>query len=162
MNELTIELTDYCPHACKYCSTGTTTNRHNAKYLPFEVVRKVLGDYRHRRIILSGGEPLAHPDFYDILLLCKASADDVIVYSNAITHLAYNASVVSEVYLEVALTVPPEVDRVRVLRRVKQGREKSRPEVSLSRNFEDECSCDHPVLRVDGSIADSPCNKEAK
>ena len=111
-------------------------------------------------IILSGGEPIAHPDFYKILELCKKHTQDVVVYSNAINHLIYNSNVIDGVYLETNITILPEVDRVHILRRVKQGREKVRPEVHLSKNFLVSCSkCGHNVLRPDGTLSKTPCDK---
>jgi len=113
------------------------------------------------RIVLSGGEPLAHPRFYDILMLCEQYADDVVVHSNAIKHLMYNANVIDGVYLEANLTVLEGVRQLHVLKRVEQGREAQRPEVSFSSNWQrsEACSCDHIVVRSDGSRG-RPCRKK--
>jgi organic radical activating enzyme len=161
VSELTIEITDYCPHACAYCSSNAKQDRTDSRFLSFDRIRNILYGHRYDRIIISGGEPLAHPHFYDILQLCQKYSDDVAVYSNAIKHLVYNQSVIDGVYLEANVTVLPEVDKVHILRRVKQGKEKNRPEVHLSRNFGEDCSCDHRVVRPTGEISISPCNKEA-
>jgi len=130
-----------------------------AKFIELDTVLTVLGRQKFDRIIISGGEPLAHPAIYTIIDYCKAHTDDVVLYSNAITHLVYNQSVIDGVYLEANITVLPEVDKVHVLKRVKQGRENNRPEVHLSKNFSEDCSCEHKVIRPDGQIGKQPCNK---
>ena len=158
MRELTIELTNFCPHNCPYCSSNTVDNPLCATFIePDTVIKYLEGEYD--RIILSGGEPLAHPRFYEILEWCKAHTSDVVVCSNAITHLVYNQSVIDGVYLEANVTVLPEVDKVHILRRVKQGREANRPEVHLSRNFSEDCACEHRVVRPNGEVGLQPCNK---
>jgi organic radical activating enzyme len=158
-NEVTFEITTYCPHKCKYCSSNTTSVLGDADWLMQGHIQKFLEGKRFKHIIISGGEPLAHPGFFGILQLCKKHSDDVIVYSNAITHLIYNQSVIDGVYLEANVTVLPEVDKIHILRRVKQGKEKGRPEIHLSRNFDRDCSCNHGILRPDGKLYKQPCNK---
>lgn len=157
--EVTLELTNYCPHNCPYCSSDAVSDIKEAQYLPLGLIEGFLEGMRYEHIILSGGEPLAHPDFYAILQICRQHTDDVVVYSNAITHLIYNQGVIDGVYLEANLTVLPEVDKIHVLRRVKQGKEGNRPEVHLSRNFSEDCSCEHLVIRPNGKTGLQPCNK---
>jgi len=158
-NELTIEITNYCPHRCLYCSSDITSDFQRALFLPYSTIETFLRGKRYKHIIISGGEPLAHPNFYHILILCGGHTEDVVVYSNAIKHLIYNQSVIDGVYLEANITVLPEVDKVHILRRVKQGKEKNRPEVHLSRNFSEDCECNHRILRPDGKLYLTPCNK---
>ena len=159
IKEITLELTNYCPHGCKYCSTKATDNFNEAYWLSIEAIQGILEGKWFDHIILSGGEPLAHSNFYYIFKLCEKHTDDVVVYSNLIRHRVYNAGVIDGVYLEANLTVTPETDKIHILRRVKQGREANRPEVHLSRNHTQECSCDHRVLRYDGKLVRTPCDK---
>ncbi len=159
-DELTIEITNYCPNHCKYCSSNSSDDFDNALFFDIGSIKDLLSNNQYEHLIISGGEPLAHPDFYQILELCKLHSKDVIVYSNAITHLIYNASVIDGVYLEANLTLLPEVDKIHILRRIKQGRENNRPEIHLSSNFLYDCSCNHHVIRPNGSIGKNPCNKE--
>jgi len=158
-DEITVELTDYCPHGCKYCSSGTTTSRADAKYIKYVLLESILSGKHFKRIILSGGEPLSHPFFYDILQLAKRHADDVVVYTNEFTHLCYNANVIDGIYVAANLTVNESTGKVKILKRVEQGREASRPEVSFSGNFDGRCPCSSPVILPDGSVAPNPCNK---
>ena len=159
MEEITFELTNYCPHTCRFCSTNVTDSTSNADFLSLEQIRETLDGKTFKHIILSGGEPLAHPNFYEILLLCKEHTQDVVVYSNAITHLIYNPHVIDGVYLEANITVTPETDKIHILRRVKQGKEANRPEVHLSRNHFEDCSCNHRIVRANGEIGRTPCDK---
>lgn len=157
IRELTIEITNFCEHNCQYCSSNSYPTSKSR--LPIETIELFLFGKMFDRINISGGEPLSHPNFYNILQLCKKHASDVAIYTNAITHLIYNAQVIDGVYLEANLTVLPEVDKVHLLRRVRQGKEIDRPEVSLSRNFSEDCDCDHHILRTDGKLYKTPCSK---
>lgn len=162
-SEITIELTNFCPHHCKFCSSYTIDDIEAASFLDIEEIKNVLRDKQFEHIILSGGEPLAHPKFYQIFQLCKDHTKDVVVYSNLITHRIYNAHAIDGVYLEANITVTPETDKIHVLRRVKQGKEANRPEVSLSKNHKEnneECKdCTHRVLKYNGEIVKAPCKK---
>ena len=159
--EITIELTDYCPHHCKFCSSVTTRDKSKAIFISVETVEKILGSRKFGHIVLSGGEPLAHPDFYTILSLCSRHTGDVVVYANALSHVASNAHVLDGIYVEAAVTVPAATDKIRLLKRVSQGRERARPEVTFSRNFGSDCSvtCSHIVVRPSGEVVPSPCRK---
>jgi MoaA/NifB/PqqE/SkfB family radical SAM enzyme len=159
-NEITFELTNYCPNQCKYCSSSTVADRKRATFLDFDRIVSIIGDRHFDRIILSGGEPLAHPRFYDILQIARVAAEDVVVYTNEITHICYNASVIDGIYVEVNLTINDDTNKVRILRRTGQGREGKRPEVTLSSNFDGECDCNSPVVLPTGRIAKSPCRKD--
>jgi len=160
MKELTLEITNYCPNHCKYCSSTAVDELSKAYWLEACQIFPILRDGDYDRIIISGGEPLAHPQFYAILLMCYDWAQDVVVYTNALEHIAYNANVIDGIYLEASITLTPETNKLRVLKRVEQGREATRPEVHLSRNHDADCGdCHHDVLRPDGIMDKSPCKK---
>lgn len=161
MKEITIEITDYCPHNCRYCSSNSTKYYNKTTFIEPQIIIDILEEEGiiFDRINISGGEPLAHPKFYQILEIVKDFAKDVVVYTNALTHIRYNANVIDSVYLEANITLLPETDKIHILRRVKQGKEANRPEVHLSRNFKEDCSCDHRVIRPNGKIGKTPCNK---
>ena len=70
MAEYTIEITQYCLHNCNYCSTNAT---ENGIHINIEIIKQFLKSNNilaTDRINISGGEPLSHPKFYDILQLC--------------------------------------------------------------------------------------------
>jgi len=157
MKEITFEFTNYCTHKCKFCSSNATDKYSQAKFIDFTAIHQHLNQ-RYDRINISGGEPLAHPNFYTLYNMISKYTDDVVVYSNLIIHRRYNAHAIDGVYLEAAITVTNETDKVTVLRRVKQGKEAERPEVQ--RNCNDiECPCRHTVIRPDGTVGSTPCNK---
>lgn len=123
------------------------------------IIQQYLDEKRYDHIILSGGEPLSHPHFFEIYQVCERHTEDVVVYSNLIRHLVYNLHVIDGVYLEAKITPGDGTQRVSLLKRIGQGREAIRPEVTFSRNYEqEECDCGHVVVRPNGGIV-KPCNK---
>jgi organic radical activating enzyme len=161
--EITLEITDYCPHSCTYCSTDAAYY-NKAKFISYKEVERALeGPIIWDLIHISGGEPLAHPDFYSILKLCKTRAIRVIVHTNEITDIAFNPNVIDGIRVEAYLTVPDTTDTIHILKRVRQGREARRPGVTFSSNYYDDCSClecNHTVIRPDGTKAPAPCKKD--
>jgi organic radical activating enzyme len=158
--EITLEITNYCPHNCKFCSSDTTQSYGEAKFLHYETIWNIIIHKFFDIIHLSGGEPLAHPQFYRILQLCKNHAKDVIVHTNALTHICFNAHVIDNIYVEANLTLSPDVNKLHVLKRVEQGREKTRPEVHVSSNWTQDCNCNQLVFKPDGTTVPSPCRKD--
>lgn len=66
---LFFELTDCCNLACRHC--GSSCSPKNSQFLRKELIFKVLDDVKQRygtqpMICLTGGEPLLHPDFFEI------------------------------------------------------------------------------------------------
>jgi len=160
MKEITIELTNYCPHNCKFCSSVATQYRDKAKFIEFGAVKGIVKGKRFDIIHISGGEPLSHPQFWDILQLCKSVAKDVVVHTNALTHIAFNVSAIDNIYVEAYLTVSPDVDKVRILKRIEHGKEKLRPEVHLSSNWKENCMCNHTIYMPDETTRPTPCRKD--
>lgn len=159
MKEYTIEITNYCPHECPYCSS--CADPQGTEFLSLEKVEQVLSGKTFDRINISGGEPLAHPQFWQILQISKKHADAVAVYTNALSWICYNATVLqSGVRVDANVPISEGTHTVRILKKVNQGREATRPEVKFSHNWDGEChDCGHRVLRSDGVEVKSPCNK---
>jgi organic radical activating enzyme len=162
VRELTLELTDYCPHSCEFCSS--VAGPLKTQYLDRDIALSRIEETDAEVIHLSGGEPLAHPDFYTILCTAQAKvgAGNVRVQSCAIRWLAYNYRAVSDVRVE-AYVVPQGVDILRVVKRINQGREARRPSVKWSRAWAGACAntgrCGHKVIRPDGACVRAPCAK---
>lgn len=94
--EYTLEITQYCEHNCPYCSSNATTQ---GQHVPLEKILEFLEENNineNDRINISGGEPLAHPQFYKILQECYKRTKNVWVYTNAIRNIKYNAHVLRE------------------------------------------------------------------
>ncbi|MBD3197959.1 MAG: radical SAM protein [Candidatus Lokiarchaeota archaeon] len=63
MKQLTIELTHKCKLNCIHCSSSYIKSE-----LTLDDIREILDRYNIDKIVLSGGEPLSHPQFDKILL----------------------------------------------------------------------------------------------
>lgn len=168
MAEYTIEITSYCPHNCFYCSTKAT---EDGIHINIETIKEFLNSNKilaTDRINISGGEPLAHPKFYDILQMCKQLTPDVWVYTNAISKIRYNTSVIEEVRVEanVCLTpgedvyIPKNADKVHLLQLIPQGRANNMKNINVSLSGCDCSNCNHKVLQADAQIVEAPCKKK--
>lgn len=180
--EVTIEITNYCPNNCSYCSTNAVDDENKALYLSVEDVTEFLLDLtitkrvQIDRINISGGEPLAHPRFFWIMARCRTHCDNLWVYTNAIPNLMYNANLIKEVGVEANVClvpgervyIPKTADKVHLLQLVPQGRAKDMTpaNISVSSNLLPEkgethgCSnCGHILLQADRKVVDSPCRK---
>lgn len=177
--EVTIEITQHCPHECDYCSSNATHESDNV-ILSVDKIGKFLNDIKENRlsisgeevsihrINISGGEPLSHPNFYFILKLCEQFTNDVRVYTNALKHIIYNTDIHEEIIIEAnvcviggrAIYVPKNVSCVHFLKVVPQGRAKglSAPNLKVSgSNCKD---CCHKLLQANGKTVDAPCKKD--
>ena len=172
--EVTIEITKYCPHYCEYCSTNAS---EEGEHLSFFDIEAFLADTHLEkeitRINISGGEPLAHPDFYKILQTCCDITPNVWVYTNALKNIIYNADIIREVkvHANVCLVpgqhvyLPKNADQVHLLKLINQGRAEYMDggNFSVSGNLKgcNACKeCDHVLLQADGKIVDAPCKKD--
>ena len=72
---LFFELTDMCNLNCCHCGSNCTSE--NKKVLSFDVIKKVMNDVSNKynaneiMICLTGGEPMLHPDVFDIIKYAK-------------------------------------------------------------------------------------------
>ena len=180
--ELTIEITQRCPEGCDFCSSRATTDSN--VMLTEEDVMEIIESIDRQvgmesigRINISGGEPLSHPDFFAIKRLCDVMAgrENVYVYTNAITNLIYNTSVIENgvtIHANVVLipgrtaNIPKRADKVHLLKLIKQGRAENLDvedlDYHVSQNIlEKECSgCSHILVQADGRVRIAPCKKE--
>ncbi len=177
--EVTLEITDYCPNSCDYCSTNAGPIRKNI--VGMKEIKFFLGETaknnKINRINISGGEPMSHPQFYNILLLCESYTDNVWVYSNAIKKLMYNTDIIKEIKVEAntclvpgrEVYIPKNVDKVHLLQLVPQGRaENMKPvkyHVSSNIKADNDCdhdcnTCKHVLLQADNKVVEAPCKKD--
>ncbi len=165
--ELTIEITQFCENNCDYCSSLAT---EEGKHLDLQTIKDFLKNKESEdihRINISGGEPLAHPNFYQIYKLCKEITNDVRVYTNLIEHIIFNAHVISEIKVESNfLVLPgrqvtiPTASKIHFLQLQHCGGAKGftdKTEISCSGS---NClKCNHSLLQADGKIMRAPCGK---
>lgn len=168
--EYTIEITSYCKHDCSYCSTNATECGDNLPLAEIKYFIEENGINENDTINISGGEPLAHPKFYQILQLCKSKTKNVWVYTNELTQIKYNTSIIPEIKVEAnvclipgeSVYIPKNADKVHLLQLIPQGRAKDmKPaNIHISGNCTDKCKdCEHKLLQADGKIVSAPCKK---
>jgi len=168
MAEYTIEITQYCPHNCDYCSTNATKN---GLHIDIEIIKQFLYNNKIQstdRINISGGEPLSHPKFYKILQLCKQLTPDVWVYTNELTQIRYNTSAIKEIQVEANVClmpgenvyIPKNAHKVHLLQFIPTGRGKNIKSIDVKLSGENCAECNHKVLQADGKIVDAPCKKD--
>jgi hypothetical protein len=172
--EYTIEITQFCENGCIYCSSNAT---EEGQHLPFGII---IGFLESRnitvddRINISGGEPLAHPQFYHVLKACLSKTNNVWVYTNALQQIKYNAQVLTQgirVEANYCLypgcferpTKIPDGTKINLLKFIPQGRgaDLKDPYISVSGNLRGGCAgCNHVLLQADARVVKSPCCKE--
>jgi radical SAM protein with 4Fe4S-binding SPASM domain len=80
---VTVELTDKCNYFCKHCYRSSAPSR--STQVSFEALKSFLGDFhRHGGVVveLTGGEPMLHPDFFEIVKWCNERFSLVGVLTN--------------------------------------------------------------------------------
>lgn len=164
--ERTIELTNYCPFECSFCSSDSVTNSCDTEFMGLFTVFTELDDAKRagvQIVHLSGGEPMFHDRIGRILSKARKlfGGRNVILHTNMIENIAYNARVIDGVRVHAYLPVMPGTDEVHAVKRVEQGREARQPKIHCSANWREQCegTCDHVVIRPDGSHAKTPCRK---
>lgn len=174
--EFTIEITQYCDNGCDYCSTNAS---EDGQHLSLDTIRNFFRRYYNvvSRINISGGEPLAHPEFYRILKYCKQFTDNVWVYTNALDKIIYNTDIVKEISVEANVCLvpgrdvylPKNVDKTHLLQLIPQGKAENMipgryhvsSNIAKRNDHGHDCStCKHLVLQADGKIVEAPCKKE--
>jgi len=177
--EVTVEITQFCREGCDYCSSNATTDEIHLSINDFVDMMREIKDSGRKigRINISGGEPLAHPSFLAYKEYCDqiVGRENVYIYTNAISNLIYNTSVLKNgvsVHANVVLIpgrpahIPKKADVVHLLKLVKQGRAKELdvPDLKfhVSGNILDkECQeCNHLLIQADGKIMTAPCRKD--
>lgn len=162
LRERTVEITNFCPEECHFCSSDSVKDRKEAFFLSVQTFKKFIKKEKPDWINISGGEPMSHPDFYEILEYSKEIVGKfrVEVYSNAIPNLSYNSWVLPFMTICKYVLNEDSLDEIRNVRLVSHGRMDKFPRVNFSGNIKDSCSgCDHKVLRPNGKIDESPCSK---
>lgn len=78
-------ITNACPLACSHCSVSAGPTRNGV--MPYEAARKLVTDFASlggTKLVITGGEPLTHPDCTNILKESKHQGVRNSIYSMAI------------------------------------------------------------------------------
>lgn len=97
LNELKIEITNKCLLKCVHCSTGAHSKL--SSFISPQIFNDILSQATAlgcKKIFLSGGEPLLHPNLDNFLELIKAKGLSSKAYSTGITHLSPPSAISKE------------------------------------------------------------------
>ena len=86
MREISIELTYDCDLRCIYCSSSAEHPSPIGE-LSFDEVKMILDEAKKcgaKIVSLSGGEPLLHPQFFDIIEYAKEKKYKILLYTSGI------------------------------------------------------------------------------
>ena len=86
MLDLCIEIIDKCPNECLFCSSKSCINKYNV--ITLEEYKKVI-DYflcngGIKELSLSGGEPLLHPNIYEMIMYAKEKNIKVVLFTSGV------------------------------------------------------------------------------
>lgn len=85
LEKLKIEITDQCPLQCKHCSTNAGPEYNDV--LSLETIEQIINEFYElggKKITISGGEPLLHPQLEQILKHSKHLGLEIVLYSTGI------------------------------------------------------------------------------
>lgn len=88
LEELYIEILDKCNLKCKHCSTEACQEKNTfMKIETFERIIEECVELGLKRIFISGGEPLLHPDLLEMVTFAKNKNLDIRIYSCGVDYL---------------------------------------------------------------------------
>lgn len=79
----TIELTDQCNYRCKHCYRESSPDQH--KHLPLEKIKQYISDLWENGgtvVELTGGEPMLHKDFFEVVDFACSKMNMVCILTN--------------------------------------------------------------------------------
>ncbi len=82
LNELTIEVNQRCPNSCLFCSSLSSSN--STIMLSVEEIESVSNQARElglKKVCISGGEPLCHPDIIKIINILNQQKIEIHFYT---------------------------------------------------------------------------------
>lgn len=90
LKELTIEITQKCPNKCVYCSSLSNINaKHKLEHIDvLRIAKQALG-LGLKKICISGGEPLYHPDIVGIINSISALGLEISLYTTGLCPTEY-------------------------------------------------------------------------
>ena len=91
IKDLCFEIIETCPNNCLFCSSCSLISK--TKIIDFELFKKTI-DYLISKggieeISLSGGEPLLHPNIFEMIKYCKDRNIRVVLFTSGIVRRKY-------------------------------------------------------------------------
>lgn len=102
---ITLQLLEKCNLRCKMCyewgETGAYKNNQEQAILDFDIIKKIIEDCKQYKphYDLFGGEPLLHPNIWDIIPLIKTSGSTIRIPTNG-TLIKKNAELIIQNQLD--------------------------------------------------------------
>lgn len=111
-------ITDLCNLSCSYCYVNNSNE--NKKSYCFETdykkILNIIKECNFSGITISGGEPLLHPDIYDIIMECRKITRNIGINTNAtvnVGNLIRIAPLVKSISISLDSGIPEENDVLR-------------------------------------------------
>lgn len=86
IKDLCFEIIQTCPNNCLFCSSCAGMDK--TKIIDFETFKQVIDHFMDiggiEEISLSGGEPLLHPDIYNMITYCKLKDIRVVLFTSGV------------------------------------------------------------------------------
>ncbi len=97
--DLTIEVTNSCINNCIHCSSRAV---QDGDFLDMETMEREIRVLNPEKVILSGGEPLLHPEIENIIYMIKAKKINLAINTCGVfmkNHIPKNLALVDELYV---------------------------------------------------------------
>lgn len=86
LKDLCFEIIQTCPNNCLFCSSCAGMDKN--KIIDFETFKKVIDYFMSiggiEEISFSGGEPMLHPNIYEMIMYCKVRDIRVVLFTSGI------------------------------------------------------------------------------
>lgn len=91
IKDLCFEIIETCPNNCLFCSSCSLISK--TKIIDFELFKKTINYLIEKggieEISLSGGEPLLHPNIFEMIKYCKDKNIRVVLFTSCIVRRKY-------------------------------------------------------------------------
>lgn len=86
LKDLCFEIIQTCPNNCLFCSSCAGMDKN--VMIDFDTFKKVIDHFMSvggiEEISISGGEPMLHPDIYNMIMYCKALGIRVVLFTSGV------------------------------------------------------------------------------